>query len=184
MANYSVNITNGSGTQNMKAGTYSVTVVADGFDATSLTPASYVVSDATGTGTFTVSATGTLTFNVNETGAQGGTPITAGTIVMTDSTGNTEYGSAVSIDATGNAVFNNVPFGDATTPYVLYFKQLTSDDAHNVYSGVITVNMSSNTQTEYVLNNPIAQQTFTLTDATYTGLPVSNATLTFTQASD
>ena len=179
MANYNVQITDGSGSSAMKSGNYSVTVTANGYDATTLSPTSYTAGATAGTGNFTVSADGTLTLVFNETGAEGGTPITSGSVVMTDSTGATEYGSEITISATGEAVFNNVPYV-ATTGYQLYFVQKTTDDNHNLYEGVISVNMESATQTAYVLNSPIAAQTFTLTDANYAGLPVADATLTFT----
>ena len=174
MANYNVTITNGSGSQNMKAGTYNVTATANGYDTSTLTPKTFTATDSTGTQAFTLTATGTLTINVNETGAEGGTPITAGSIIMTDSTGNVEYGTAVTIDSSGNAVFNNVPYGDADTPFTLYFKQLSTDDDHNIFDGVITVSMTAQTQTAYVQNTAIALQTFTLTDATY-GMPIDGA---------
>ena len=180
MANYTVNITNGTGSQDMKAGSYNVVLTsAPGYETTTLSPTTYTVGTSAGSGTFTVSASGTLTIVVNETGAAGGTPVTSGTIVMTDSTGNTEYGSAVTISASGEAVFDNVPYGSSETPYALYFKQLTSDDGHNVYDGVITVNMTSNTQTEYVQNTAIATQSMTLSDANYSGLPVNSAVMSF-----
>lgn len=182
MANYNVNIVDGQGTQSMKAGAYTVSVSqAPGYELTSLSPTTYTAGTSTGTGAFTLSANGTLTFNVNETGASGGTPVTSGTIVMTDSTGTTEYGTAVTIDATGNAVFDNVPYGTAQSPFELYFKQLTTDDAHNIYSGVISVSMTAQTQTEYVLNSPISEQTITLTDANYSGMPIPSATLSFAE---
>ena len=179
MANYNVQITNGQGTESMKSGNYSVAVSATGYEATTLSPTTYTAGVSAGSGSFTVSANGVLTLIFNETGAEGGTPITSGSVVMTDATGNTEYGSAITIDASGQAVFNNVPY-DANSPYVLYFVQKETDAGHNPYSGVITVNMASASQTEYVLNSPIAAQTFTLTDANYAGLPVASATLTFT----
>ena len=179
MANYTVNITDGVGSQNMKNGNYSVSVSVSGYDATTLSPSSYQVSDSQGTGNFTVSADGTLTLIFNETGASGGTPVTSGSVVMTDSQGQTQYGSPVTISNEGNAVFSNVPY-DASSPYVLYFKQLSTDDGHNVDPNVITVNMSSASQTAYVLNTAIALQQFTLTDANYPGLNVAAATLTFT----
>lgn len=178
MANYNVQITNGQGSENMKKGTYSVSVSANGYEATTLSPTTFTATESAGSGSFTLSADGVLTLIFNETGASGGTPITGGSVVMTDSTGATEYGSAVNIDATGQAVFNNVPYSSGT-PYVLYFVQKATDDDHNVYEGVITVNMASAAQTEYVLNSPIAAQSFTLTDANYAGLPVAGATLTF-----
>ena len=180
MATYQVTITNGSGSQNMKAGTYTVSATsAPGYDLSSLTPTTFTATSEAGSQAFTLTAQGTLTFIVNETGASGGTPVTGGTIVMTDSSGNVQYGSPVNIGSDGNAVFNNVPYGDGTSPVTLYFKQLTTDDNHNIHTGVISVSMSSQTQTEYVQNTPIALQTFTVTDATYTGLPVGSATFSF-----
>lgn len=181
MPTYQVNITNGTGSQNMKAGAYNVSATsAPGYDLSSLTPTAFTATAEPGSAAFTLTAQGTLTFIVNETGAAGGTPVTGGTIVMTDSTGNTEYGSPVTIDSSGNAVFNNVPYGDVTNPVTLYFKQLTSDETHNPYAGVITVSVTAQTQTEYLQNTAIALQTFTVSDATYTGLPVASATLSFT----
>lgn len=180
MATYNVTITNGQGSQNMKAGTYTVSATqANGYDVTTLAPTSYTATESAGTGTFTLSATGTLSFVVNETGAQGGTPITSGSIVMTDSTGATQYGSPVTIGADGSAVFDNVPHGTSESPYTLYFKQLSTDDGHNLYEGVITVSMTAETQTEYVQNTPIAEQALTLTDANYSSLPIENAALNF-----
>ena len=180
MSNYNVEITDGQGTTKMKAGTYTVSATeANGYDVTTLTPTSYTATTSTGSGTFTLSATGTLTFIVNETGAQGGTPVTSGTIIMTNSTGTEEYGLAVSINSQGEAIFNNVPHGSSGTPYQLYFKQLTTDESHNIYEGVISVSMTSETQTEYIQNSAIETQTITLTDANYDGLPISSATLNF-----
>lgn len=179
MANYNVQITNGSGSANMQTGNYSVTVNANGYDATTLSPVSYTATSG-GVGNFTVSADGVLTIVFNETGAEGGTPITGGSVVMTDSTGTTEYGSPVTISATGEAVFNNVPF-NLDNPYQLHFKQLSSDENHIAYPDVFTVGMGTETQTEYVINQPIyAEQSFALTDANYAGLPVADATLVFT----
>lgn len=180
MANYNVSIINGSGSENMKKGTYSVSVTANGYEATTLSPTTFTATESAGSGAFTVSANGELTLIFNDSGASGGTPITSGSVVMTDSTGTTEYGSPITISATGEAVFGNVPY-NATSPYVLYFVQKESDASHNVYSGVISVSMTSATQTEYVINSPIAQQTFTLTDANYSGLPVAEATLVFSE---
>ncbi len=171
MANYNVTITNGTGSQTMQRGTYTVTATANGYDTSTLTPTTFTATDTAGSENFTLTANGTLTLNVNETGVAGGTPITSGTIIMTDSTGNTEYGQAVTIDTNGNAVFNNVPYGTTGNPYTLYFKQLTTADGYNVYDGVITVEMTAQTQTEYVQNTAAAVQTFNLTDSTY-GLPI------------
>ncbi len=178
MANYNVTITNGSGSEAMQRGTYTVSATAVGYDASTLTPTTFTATDATGSESFTLSANGTLTLNVNETGAAGGTPITSGSLIMTNATGTEDYGQAVTVGADGNAVFANVPYGDADTPFTLYFRQLSTAEGYNPYDGVITVQMSAQTETEYVQNTAIAEQTFTLTDANY-GLPI-DGTLNFT----
>ncbi len=178
MANYTVNITNGSGSQVMQKGTYTVSATAAGYDVSTLSPTTYTASESAGSQAFTLSANGTLTFIVNDTGADGGTPITSGTIVMTDATGTTEYGQAVSINANGEAVFENVPYGTADSPFQLYFKQLTTADGYNVYDGVISIAMTAQTQTEYVQNSAAAEQSFTLLDENY-NLPI-DGTLDFT----
>ena len=181
MPNYNVTIINGKGSQTMETGNYNVSAIyAPGYDMTTLTPTSYTASSSSTQGAFKISATGTLTIIFNETGAEGGTPITSGTVVMTDSTGTTEYGPVINIDSNGTATFNNVPFGSEQSAYTLYFKQLSSDENHNVYPNVFTVGMGSETQTEYVLNTlKSVLQNFTLTDANYPELPVYNAALKF-----
>ena len=177
MANYNVQITNGQGSANMQAGNYSVSVSANGYEAASLSPVSYTATSG-GVGNFTVSACGVLTIIFNETGAEGGTPITSGSVVMTDESGETEYGSPVSISSNGEAVFNHVPF-NLDNPYQLHFKQLASDEEHLPYPDVFTVGMGTETQTEYVINQPICEkQEFNLSDANY-GFPIADATLNF-----
>ena len=179
MADYNVTIINGTGSQTINPGTYSVSAIyAPGYDMSTLSPTSYTATSSTETAEFTISANGTLTIIFNETGASGGTPITSGTVVMTDSTGTTQYGSVVQIDENGTAVFNNVPYGSEQSAYTLYFKQLTSDENHNIYENVFAVGMGDQTQTEYILNTlKSVLQNFTLTDANYPNMPVYNAVL-------
>ena len=181
MANYDVLITDGIGSAAMEPGTYTVAATyAPGYDLTTLQPTSYTVASGTTSGAFTLSANGTLTIVFNETGATGGTPITSGTVVMTDASGTAQYGSVVNINNNGEAIFANVPYGSAQASYTLYFKQLTSDDAHNIYPDVFAVGMGGQTQTEYVLNTPkVIEQNIELTDANYTGMPIENASLNF-----
>ncbi len=179
MATYNVTITNGSGSQAMQNGAYDVSATAAGYDVSTLSPTTFTATQEGATQAFTLSANGTLTFNVNETGAAGGTPITSGSLVMTDATGTTEYGQPVAIGADGNAVFNNVPYGSTTEPFQLYFKQLATDENHNIFEGVISVEMTAQTQTEYIQNTAAATQNFTLTDENY-NLPI-NGSLTFTE---
>ncbi|MBO4726484.1 MAG: hypothetical protein J5598_02690 [Clostridia bacterium] len=181
MANYNVLITDGSGSENMQYGTYTVSATyAPGYDLTTLAPTSYTVNATSQSGAFTLSASGTLTVTFNETGSEGGTPITSGSVVMTDETGETQYGSVVEVNENGVATFNNVPYGSAQNPYTLYFKQLTSDENHNPYEGVFAVGMGDETQAEYVINTlKCTEQNFTLTDANYTGMPIQSANLNF-----
>ena len=181
MSEYNVTIIDGVGSETMNAGTYAVSAIyAPGYEMESLSPKIYNVSSSTKTGAFTLSANGTLTIIFNETGAVGGTPITSGSVVMTDSTGEIEYGDAVEVDSNGTAIFDNVPYGSAQSGYTLYFKQLTSDQNHNVYDEIFAVGMGGQTQTEYVINTLKAVlQNFTLTDANYPNLPVYNAVLKF-----
>ncbi len=179
MATYNVQITNGTGSEQMQAGTYTVSATAQGYDTSTLSPTTYTATESEGSQAFTITANGTLTLTFNETGDDGGTPITSGSVIMTDATGATEYGTAQTISATGVATFNNVPYGTAGEPVTLYFKQLTSDGSHNIYDGIISVSMTSQTQNQYVINTVLANQTFTLTDSVY-GMPVTDATLTFT----
>ncbi len=178
MANYTVTITDGTGSQVMQAGTYAVTAEAAGYDVSTLTPDAYTATAAEGSQAFTLSANGTLTFIVNDTGAAGGTPIVGGTIVMTDETGTTEYGAPVTVGTDGTAVFANVPYGTTAEPFQLYFKQLTAAEGYNLFEGVISVSMTAQTQTEYIQNTAAATQTFTLRDANY-DMPIDGS-LTFT----
>ncbi len=179
MANYNVTITNGQGSQVMQAGTYTVSATANGYDLSTLTPTTFTATTAPSTQAFTLSANGTLTFTVNDTGAAGGTPVSGGTLVMTDATGTTEYGQPVTIGADGTAVFANVPYGTTDAPFQLYFKQLTAADGYNPFEGVISVSMTAQTQTEYIQNTATVEQTFTLTDANY-DMPI-DGTLDFTE---
>ncbi len=178
MANYNVTITDGNGSQIMQKGTYTVSATAAGYDVSTLSPTTYTATENTGSQAFTLSANGTLTFIVNDTGAAGGTPIAGGTIVMTDATGNTQYGQPVTVGANGEAVFENVPYGTTAEPFQLYFKQLTAAEGYNVFEEVIPVSMTAQTQTEYLQNSAAAEQTFTLRDANY-DMPI-DGTLEFT----
>ncbi|MBO4539167.1 MAG: hypothetical protein J5781_02740, partial [Clostridia bacterium] len=61
MATYQVTITNGAGSESMKAGAYAVTAVsAPGYDLTSLSPATFTATAEAGSQAFTLAAEGTL----------------------------------------------------------------------------------------------------------------------------
>lgn len=172
---YVVNITNGTGTQRVLAGTYSVTADVPGYDNTTLSPTSVTVANASGTYPFTIAATGTLTLHVTETGSATGTPIVGATFIRTDASGN-EYGTAITTDSNGNAVFANVPYAASGAPTV-YYKQTASDGEHQFETAVQSTTLTTATQTDQVTNAPAAEQTFNLTDANYENLPVESGTL-------
>lgn len=172
MALYPVTITNGSGSQRLPAGVYSVAPTVTGYTGT-LVPATFTATASDGSQSFTLAATGTLTLTITEDGTAEGTKITGGAFIRCNSEGDTTYGTEKTIDALGACTFDHVPYGDETTPYVFYVRQLRSDSTHNIQSGVITVNMAANTQTNYVTNPLAGTQSFTLADAYYSGLNLS-----------
>lgn len=178
MAKYDVTITSGSGSIPMKAGTYTVTVDAPGFDNTTLAPTSYTAPEGEDSATFTVTAQGSLTLVFTDDGTETGTRITGGKIRMTDSEGTTYYTEELDIGEDGEITFANVPFITTGTGYTLYFEQTESDAQHYPATTPIVVQMTSENQTAYVQNTVAATKTFTLNDSTY-GLPVANATLSF-----
>lgn len=177
MAQHVVNITNGAGSQALVAGNYTVTAAVTGYTGT-LDPTTFTATSSTGSQAFTIAATGTLTLNVNDTGAVGGAPITSGTFIRCNADGSQTYGTAKSISALGVCVFDAVPFGTVGSPVAVYMKQLTSDATHNIYPGVLTASMTAQMQSQYVLNGAAALQSFTFTDANYSGLNM-DGTLTF-----
>ena len=173
-----VNITNGTGTENLINGHYTVTADVNGYDNSSINPDSINVEAGTDTYPFTISATGTLTLHVTEEGTEAGTPIVGATFVRTDSTG-TEYGTPITTDEQGNAVFNNVPFSATNAP-LIYYKQTASDGDHEFDNTVQNTQLTTQTQTNQIQNTIGALRTINLTDANYENLPIESGTLTFT----
>lgn len=171
----SITITNGTGSADIINGTYSVTAIAPGYDNCSISPANITISDATSDYAFTIAATGTLTLHVTEDGTVSGTPIVGATFIRTDIEG-TEYGNAITTDSQGNAVFNNVPYANTDAPQI-YFRQTASDGNHEFNNMVQSTSMSISTSTVQITNALGKTRNFNLTDANYSGLPISNATL-------
>lgn len=174
----SVIITNGSGSEELINGTYTVTASVAGYDNTTITPSSLTVVDGTNSYAFTIAADGTLTLHVTEEGTSTGTPIVGATFVRTDSNG-VEYGSPITSDSNGDAVFNNVPF-DSTDAPTIYFKQTASDGDHEFDSSIQSTTLTEETQTLEIQNANGALRTLTLTDANYENLPIESGTLTLT----
>ena len=170
-----ITITNGTGTADIVNGNYNIAANVNGYDNTSLLPATVDITEGTNTYAFTIGATGTLILHVSEDGTSSSTPIVGATFIRTDASGN-EYGSVITTDASGNAVFTNVPYADSNAP-VIYYKQTASDGDHEFVSTVQNTAMTTSTATVEIQNAPGAQRTINLTDANYSGLPVESGQL-------
>ena len=173
-----VNITNGTGTENLINGNYTLTADINGYDNSSINPNSVNIQEGTNTYPFTIAATGTLTLHVTEEGTESGTPIVGATFVRTDSQG-TEYGTPITTDSSGNAVFNNVPFSATNAP-LIYYKQTASDGDHEFDASIQNTSLTTQTQTNQIQNAIGALRTINLTDVNYENLPIETGTLTFT----
>ena len=173
-----INITNGTGSNNLINDTYSVTANVVGYDNATINPSSITVDAQTNQYALTIAAEGTLTIHVTEEGSESGTPIVGATFIRTDATGN-EYGSAVTTDDSGNAVFANVPYALENAP-TIYYKQTASDGDHEFDATVQNTTMTTQISTVEVQNATGAVRTINLTDANYENLPIETATLTFT----
>ncbi|MBR3897744.1 MAG: hypothetical protein IKJ43_00500 [Bacilli bacterium] len=171
-----IDITDGTGNSDILNGSYNVTASVNGYDNTSINPSSVDITEGVNTYNFTISATGTLTLHVTEDGTSTGTPIVGATFVRTDSQGN-EYGGVITTDTNGDALFNNVPFADTSAP-VIYYKQLTSDGAHEFDGNVQNTTMTTSTSTIDIQNTVPATRTINLTDSNYENLPISSGTIT------
>ena len=172
---YSINIVDGTGTQEILEGKYSVSANISGYDNSTINPTSVEIVSGTSEYTFTVSANGTLTINVSD---GQGTNIVGATFIRTDADGN-EYGSVVTTNSEGNAVLNNVPYSAENAP-TIYFKQLSSDGDHNFTTEVKSAQLSSQAGVSNVINSIAETKTIKLTDANYEGLGVSSGTITLT----
>ena len=173
-----INITNGTGSESLINGNYTVTASAVGYNNCSIDPSSVNVVDGTNTYAFTIAATGTLTLHVTDDGTSTGNPIVGATFKRTDSTG-TEYGNVITTDSNGDAIFNNVPFASSGAP-LIYYKQLTSDGDHEFSTDVASTSMTTDTQTVEIENPVGATRTITLVDTNYANLPIGTATITLT----
>lgn len=165
---YNINIVNGSGTENILNGSYSVTSDTVGYDNSSIDPSTLNVVEGTNEYNLTIAATGTLTLHVSEDGTSSGISVVGATFKRTDNLGN-EYGDTITSDENGNAVFPYVPFA-GTNPPTIYYKQLTSDGNHEFDNTVKSTTLTEQTGIVEVINTPAVQRTFNLTDTNYSGL--------------
>lgn len=174
----SVIITNGTGTESLINGTYTVSAQVTGYDNTSIDPTSLTVTEGTNSYSLTIAATGTLTIHVTEDGTAAGTPVVGATFIRTDSAGTT-YGTTITTDNNGDAIFNNVPF-DATNAPTIYFKQTASDGNHEFDNTVQNTTLTTSTSTLEIQNPIGATRTLTLTDENYANLPIESGTINLT----
>lgn len=172
---YQINITNGTGTENVFNDTYSVTANVNGYNNDSISPDEVTVVDGTNEYAFTISATGTLTLHVTDDGTESGNPIIGATFYRTDSTGTT-YGSAFTTDSNGDATITNVPFA-TTTPPTIYYKQTTSDETHTFDATIKSTTLTESTKTIQISNPLPPSRAFTLKDANYEGLNIETGTI-------
>ena len=132
--------------------------------------------EGTDTYELTISAEGTLTLHVTETGESTGTAVTGAKFIRCDSNGVT-YGNEVITDATGNAQLPYLPY-DAVNAPTIYYKQTASDGEHEFDSSLKSITLETNTKTLEVMNTLATLRTIKLNDANYSGLPITNGSIT------
>lgn len=176
---YDITITNGSGTEAILNGTYSVSAASTGYDGTTIDPSQVTVNAETDTYEFKIAASGTLTLHVTEDGTSTGTPVEGAVFYRCDSTGNT-YGDSITSGTDGNAVFNYVPY-DSTNAPTIYFKQTESDGSHEFDSTLKEISLSTETYTNEIINIAAQIKTITLKDANYDGLNIESAIVTLNE---
>ena len=121
MARHTIPITNGKGSIELVNGNYRATVVANGYDASTLNPKEISIVEGTNNYTFTVSGNGTLTLHVTDTGEKvSGIQVVGAKFIITDETGTTQ-GKEATTNQDGNALFENVPYALQYIRYI--FKQ-------------------------------------------------------------
>ena len=174
MAKHVIYITNGKGSLSLVDGTYNATANVIGYDASTLDPSNLNVENGVDSYSFKIGATGALTIHVTDNGDDStGVPVEGAVFYRTDSSGTT-YGEPVTTNSDGDAVLEHLPFSD-TTPQTVYYKQTTGDGEHTFSEEVKTVSMNSASVTVQVENPNAAERNFTLTDANYENLIISDA---------
>lgn len=170
-----ITITNGTGSEAVGVGSYTVTANVTGYDNSTINPASVDIETSTSDYAFTIEAEGTLTIHVTDTGTQEGTPIVGATFYRTDDTGTT-YGNVITTDSNGDAVFNDVPYDQ--NGFTIYYKQTASDGNHDFNTAVASTSLTNQTTTIQLQNPAFQTYNFTLTDANYENMPIGSGTIT------
>lgn len=182
MQEHNIPITNGVGSLALTDGNFTVTATANGYDASTIDPATVEVVEGTDSYAFTIAATGTLTLHVSDDGTDVGVPVVGATFVRCDAEGNT-YGDAITSNDEGNAIFENVPFGtEEEAGPTIYYKQTASDGSHTFSEELQTTTITADAATIEITNAEAVAREFSLTDANYSGLPLADAEIVLTQA--
>lgn len=177
MARHTIPITNGKGSIELVNGNYKATVVANGYDASTLNPQEISIVEGTNNYTFTVSGNGTLTLHVTDTGEKvSGIQVVGAKFIITDETGTTQGKEAIT-NQDGNALFENVPYYETDSP-VIYYKQISSDGAHTFDDNVKSVIMNEQNITVEIENPTAPERNITLTDASYPSIVIKDAQIT------
>lgn len=177
MARHTIPITNGKGSIELVNGNYRATVVANGYDASTLNPKEISIVEGTNNYTFTVSGNGTLTLHVTDTGEKvSGIQVVGAKFIITDETGTTQ-GKEATTNQDGNALFENVPYYETNSP-VIYYKQISSDGAHTFDDSVKSVIMNEQNITVEIENPNAPERNIILTDASYPSIVIKDAQIT------
>lgn len=172
--NYELDFTNGLATADLPVGTYTYVSNTIAGYSEGATVESFTVTPTTSSIDITITADGTLNITVVD---DLDTPITEGSVQLSNNDGTTRYGTAATIDSSGLASFANVPY-DATG-ISLFVAQDASDDSHDPIDTPQAVSMTETPQSETILNDRKAIAVgINLTDAIYAGITPINGTLT------
>ena len=172
-------ITNGKGSKELTSGTYNVVAEITGYNNDSIDPNTLDIEEGTNDYNLTIAASGTLTLHVSDDGTDIGVPIIGATFYRCDSEGNT-YGEIITSNDEGNAIFNYVPYAENDAP-TIYYKQITSDGEHNFDDTLQNTTMTTDTLTIEIENSPATERNFTVTDANYENLPITDGKITLNQ---
>lgn len=150
--NVSIDITDGIGTINLADGNYDVSTNVLGYNNSSISPKSILVTEKDDTKELVISASGTLTLHLVETDTD--IPILGAKFYRCSSYG-VIYGNAITTDDFGNATFNNVPFSEFNSVYI-YFRQIESDGKHNFDDNIKRILVDKKTKIVDVYNTLVS----------------------------
>ena len=173
-----VPITNGKGSKELINGSYDVVADVEGYDNSTINPATQEITEAATSYNFTIKASGTLTLHVTDDGTDIGVPVEGAVFYRCDYVGNV-YGDPIITDEEGNAVLKSVPYSTSGNPPTVYFKQTESDGEHTFDDALQGEELDTDSKTVEIRNSDATLRSINLTDATYANLPIADGNLTF-----